>query len=238
MSAGIQMSQGEIIVLMDSDQENNPADIPRLVAKLEEGYDLVSGWRQNRWKNQFWKRRIPSQLANWLIQKISRTSLHDFGCTLKAYRRQVFNQVKLFGENHRFIPALASWYGFRITEIPVAYQPRPYGVSKYNLSRTWRVLLDLVFLRFTTKFFNRPLHFFGGFGLISLAFGGVAAILAIYFKLSRIHHKDFVETPLPILTTLFFLAGVILVLMGILAELLIRIYYQQSHHHPISSKKK
>lgn len=226
ISAGIDRSSGDVIVLMDADLENDPQDIPKLLDKIKEGYDVVSGWRQDRWKGQYFTRRLPSQIANYLISKISGIDLHDFGCTLKAYKREVLKRFKLYGEMHRFIPALAAWYGYRVYEIPVRYEKRKYGKSKYSISRVFRVLLDILFLKFLFKFLHRPLHFFGGVGIISVVLGGVAGLFALYFKLSKIHHKDFVETPLPVIMTMLVLLGTVFTLMGILAELLIRIYFE------------
>ncbi len=226
ISAGIDRSSGDVIVLMDADLENDPQDIPNLLNKIREGYDVVSGWRQDRWKDKYFTRRFPSQMANWLISKISNIELHDFGCTLKAYKREVLKQVKLYGEMHRFIPALAAWYGYKICEVPVRYEKRKFGRSKYGVSRVFRVLLDILFLKFLFKFLHRPLHFFGGAGIISAVLGAVAGLLALYFKFSKAHQKDFIETPLPVIMTMFILLGAVFILMGILAELLIRVYFE------------
>lgn len=230
LSAGIEAATGDIIVLIDSDLENDPNDIPRLVACLEEGYDVVSGWRKDRWADSPFSRRIPSKIANRLISHVSGVRLHDYGCTLKAYRRDVLLGVRLYGEMHRFIPAYASWKGSRVTEIPVAYQPRPYGVSNYGISRTFRVLLDLILLKFLTKYMNRPIHFFGGIGFVSLLFGVIAGLTAVVLKLMEI--RAFVDTPLPILSALFLIVGVQLVAMGVIAEMIMRTYYESQGKTP------
>lgn len=224
IQVGIEHAKGEIIVLMDSDLENDPADIPRLLEKLEEGYDVVSGWRQNRWQGQWLTRRLPSVLANKLISWLSGVYLHDYGCTLKAYRRDILTAIRLYGRMHRFIPIYAKWEGGRITEIPVRYQPRRFGKSHYGLMRTFSVLLDLTFILFLDRYLQRPMQFFGGLGLLSLLLSGGSFALAIYYKLSGL--KDFVETPLPEFTALFGSVGVVLISMGILGELIMRIYYE------------
>ncbi len=226
LSAGINRASGDIIVLLDSDLENSPYDVPKLVDKIKDGYDVVSGWRKNRWEGQFLTRKLPSTIANFLISKISDIELHDFGCTLKAYRKTVLKQIKLYGEMHRFIPALAAWYGYKVCEVSVEYKQRVYGSSKYGLSRIFKVLLDILFLKFLFKFLHRPLHFFGGIGIFSFFVGGLAGLIALYFKLSTANHKDFIETPLPTIMTMFVLLGAVFVLMGILAELLIRVYFE------------
>lgn len=221
---GIQHAQGQILVLMDSDLENDPADIPRLLEKIETGYDVVSGWRKDRWKGQWLTRRLPSILANALISYLSGVHLHDYGCTLKAYRREVLTPIRLYGRMHRFIPIYAKWEGGRITEIPVSYHPRKYGRSNYGMMRVISVLLDLVLIVFLDRYLQRPIQFFGGVGLGSMFAGVVSFLWALYYKLTG--QKDFVETPLLIFTALFISVGVVLLLIGILAELLVRIYYE------------
>ena len=224
INAGIHFAKGEIIVLIDSDLENLPSDIPMLVKKLEEGNDVVSGWRKNRWKGNYLTRKLPSLVANYLISKISGVKLHDYGCTLKAYRREILSEVKLYGQMHRFIPIYCKWQGCTVTEIPVNYQPRKYGKSNYGMSRTFKVILDLILIKFLEKYMQRPVHFFGGAGFLSFFAGLVSFAVAVYFKLTG--QKDFVETPLPILSAMFFIVGVLMILMGIIAEILIRIYYE------------
>jgi dolichol-phosphate mannosyltransferase len=224
IQVGIQHAEGEVIVLMDSDLENDPADIPRLLAKMEEGYDVVSGWRKDRWKGQWFTRKLPSMVANTLISWLSGVHLHDYGCTLKAYRREVLAPVRLYGRMHRFIPIYAKWEGGRITELPVSYHPRKYGRSNYGMMRIVSVLLDLVLIVFLDRYLQRPIQFFGGVGLLSILAGIGSFLWAIYYKITGL--KSFVQTPLPIFTALFISVGVVLLLIGVLAELLIRIYYE------------
>ena len=222
--AGIEHATGDVLVPMDSDLENSPADIPFLLKKINEGYDVVSGWRQGRWKGNFFTRRLPSILANKLISAITGVKLHDYGCTLKAYRREVIQGTPLYGEMHRFIPAYASWQGARITEILVRYQPRKHGKSNYGLSRTFKVLLDLVVIKFLSKYMKKPMHFFGGFGFISLVLGFFSGATALLLRIFNDVH--FIRTPLPLLTVFLIMMGVLFILMGILAEMLTRIYHE------------
>lgn len=236
IQTGIQHAEGEIIVLMDSDLENDPADIPHLLAKLEEGYDVISGWRKERWKGQFFTRKLPSILANALISYLSGVHLHDYGCTLKAYRRDVIAPVRLYGRMHRFIPIYAKWEGGRITEVPVSYHPRKYGRSNYGMMRIVSVLLDLILIVFLDRYLQRPMQFFGGVGLISILLGIGTFGWALYYKLTG--QKAFVETPLPIFTALFISVGVVLILIGILAELLVRVYYESTGRAPAQIRKK
>lgn len=236
INAGIQEASGDIIVLMDSDLENLPSDIPKLIDKLNEGYDVVSGWRKDRWEGQFLKRKLPSLLANSLISKVSGVKLHDYGCTLKIYKRDVLSEVRLYGQMHRFIPVYCKWQGGKVTEMPVKYQPRKYGQSNYGMSRTFKVILDLVLIKFLDKYMQRPIHFFGGAGLISFLVGFITIAVAIYFKATG--QKDFVETPLPILTVMFFIIGIIMILLGILAEILMRVYYESQNKFPFNIKNK
>jgi dolichol-phosphate mannosyltransferase len=234
--AGIDHASGDIIIMIDSDLENDPKDIPRLLEKIDEGYDVVSGWRKERWGDKKFRRKLPSVLANKLISQITRVPLHDYGCILKAYKRDVIVGVRLYGEMHRFIPAYASWRGAKVTEIPVDHRPRTYGKTNYGISRTFRVLLDLLVLKFLTKYMNRPIHFFGGLGFVSLALGCVAAGAAIIMKI--IGYRTFVGTPLPIFSALFIIVGVQLVVMGILAEILMRTYYESQDKKPYTIKEK
>ncbi len=224
INAGIQHATGEVLVLMDSDLENDPADIPLLLAKLDEGYDVVSGWRRDRWKGQFLTRKLPSLLANRLISSISGVRLHDYGCTLKAYRRDVIKDVTLYGQMHRFIPVYCSWQGGRVGELPVHYQPRQFGKSNYGLFRTYKVLLDLLLIKFLDKHMTKPIHFFGGAGFLSFGVAFLTFSLALYFKLTG--QKDFVQTPLPGITAMFFMIGVLMILLGVLAEMMMRTYFE------------
>lgn len=236
INAGVQSSNGDIIVLIDSDLENDPADIPLLLAKMEEGFDVVSGWRQERWKGQFLTRKLPSLTANKLISKISGVSLHDYGCTLKAYKRDVIMDVKLYGQMHRFIPVFCKWQGGKVSEIPVSYHPRMFGKSNYGLFRIYKVILDLLLIKFLDKYMNRPIHFFGGAGILSFLVAFLATGLAAYYKITD--QKDLVETPLPIIAAMFFIVGMLMILMGILAEILMRTYYESQNKMPFTIKEK
>ena len=229
MSAGIEAARGEVIVPMDGDLQNDPADIGRLLAELERGHDVVSGWRKER-KDRELGRKLPSRLANGLISAVSGVRLHDYGCSLKAYRREVLEGVRLYGEMHRFIPVYASWQGARVTELVVNHRPRTAGRSKYGLGRTLKVLLDLLVVKFLASFLSRPVYFFGGAGLAALALAAAAFAAAIGYKLAGV--KDLVETPLPLLGVLFAVTGVLCVLMGVLAELVVRTYYESQGRRP------
>jgi glycosyltransferase involved in cell wall biosynthesis len=236
INAGIQYAKGEILVLMDSDLENLPSDIPKLIDKLNEGYDVVSGWRQARWKGEFLTRKLPSLMANSLISYISGVKLHDYGCTLKAYRRDIISGVRLYGQMHRFIPVYCKWEGGKVAEMPVEYQPRKYGKSNYGMSRTFKVILDLVLIKFLDKYMQRPIHFFGGAGFISFLFSFATFGLALYFKLTG--QKDLIQTPLPTLSVMFFIIGILMVLLGVIAEILMRTYYESQNKFPFTIKNK
>ncbi|HKC20363.1 MAG TPA: glycosyltransferase family 2 protein [Candidatus Dormibacteraeota bacterium] len=223
VQAGIDHSRGDILVFLDGDMQNDPHDIPHLLAKLDEGYDVVSGWRRDRKDDA--SRVLPSQVANWLIARVTRVALSDFGCTLKAYRREVIDDVKLYGEMHRFIPVFAATVGARITEIPVNHRPRTYGKSKYSLSRTSRVALDLITVKLLGSYSTKPMYFFGfaAFGLWALA--AVLAAVVLIQKLAPPHvfaHNN----PLLLLSVVVFIVGVQFILMGLLAELVIRTYHE------------
>src|SRR5260221_2300265 len=198
-------------------------------AQLDAGYDVVSGWRKDGRDREF-ARTLPSRIANQLISALSGVHLHDYGCSLKAYRREVLRDVKLYGEMHRFIPIYASWQGARVTEMMVNHRVRRAGKSKYGLGRSWKVLLDLLVVKFLANFSTKPIYLFGGFGLIALLFSLASFSWALGYKL--IGAKDFVQTPLPLLGDLFALAGVLSVLMGLLAELTIRTYYESQDKRP------
>jgi glycosyltransferase involved in cell wall biosynthesis len=230
MSAGIEAARGRIIVPMDADLQNDPADIARLLTALEEGgHEVVSGWRRER-KDLEFGRKLPSRVANGLISAVSGVRLHDYGCSLKAYRREVLEGVRLYGEMHRFIPIYASWQGARVSELVVNHRPRRAGRSKYGLGRTLKVLLDLLVVKFLANYLTRPIYLFGGAGLAAF-FGALLALgAALAFKLSG--KKDLVSTPLPLLAVAFALAGVVCVLMGLLAELVIRTYYESQGKRP------
>lgn len=223
MMAGIDHSQGDIIIPMDADLQNDPEDIPRLLEKLDEGYDVCSGWRQDRQDHAI-KRNLPSRVANKLISTISGVSLHDYGCSLKAYRRKVIKDVKLYGEMHRFIPIYANWMGARVTEIPVNHHSRLHGESNYGLNRTYKVILDLIVIQFMSRYMQKPIHFFGGFGLINLALSFLTFGWMLSLKL--FWDTSFSVTPLPMLIILFFLIGLQSIFFGLLAEIQMRTYYE------------
>ena len=223
MSAGIDAARGRVLVPMDADLQNDPADIRRLLAKLDEGFDVVSGWRKNR-QDKAVTRKLPSMIANRIISWIGGVPLHDYGCSLKAYRRDVLKDVKLYGEMHRFIPIYASWAGARVTEIPVEHHARTMGKSKYGLSRTLKVVYDLVTIKFMASYQTKPIYVFGSFGLLAFFVSAFAGLFAIYWKL--VGRADFVETPLPVLAIVMFAVGVQFFLMGLLAEMLVRTYHE------------
>ena len=223
MAAGIDAAQGEVLIPMDADLQNDPADIIRLLDKLDEGYDVVSGWRKNR-KDKMVTRKIPSMIANRLISWIGGVPLHDYGCSLKAYRREALQDVRLYGEMHRFIPIYASWAGARVSEIPVEHHPRTMGKSKYGLSRTLKVVFDLMTIKFMASYQTKPIYVFGSFGMLAFFVSVVAGLYAVFLKL--FHKADFVQTPLPILAIVMFAVGIQFLLMGLLAEMLVRTYHE------------
>lgn len=234
MSAGIKFASGDIIIPMDSDLQNDPNDIPKFLSKLNEGYDVVSGWRKNR-KDFAISRKLPSFLANMLIRKITNVKIHDYGCSMKAYKSEIIKDVLLYGEMHRFIPAYTAWHGGKIAEIVVNHRPRINGKTNYGIARTFYVLLDLVVVKFLSKYMNKPMHFFGGLGFVSLGFGLFAGILSVFLKI--IHSRDFVETPLPIFSALFIIVGVVLVAMGVISEMIMRVYYESQGKTPYNVRE-
>src|SRR5882762_4388409 len=223
LAAGFDAAEGAVIVAMDGDLQHAPEEIPKLLAKLEEGYDVVSGWREQRVDN-LWTRRVPSKIANWLMAQVSGVSLHDFGTTFKAYRAPVIKRIRLYGDLHRFIPALASWGGARIAEVPIANIPRPQNQSHYGLSRTWRVMADLITVRFLLKYVNRPLHLFGPLGFLSVGSGAAAAAWILATKLLTGAPIFLSHGPLLLLSAVLIQTGIVLFGLGLLAELLTRIY--------------
>ncbi|RMG09250.1 MAG: glycosyltransferase [Acidobacteria bacterium] len=223
MSAGFDLSRGEILIPMDADLQNDPGDIPKLLEKIDEGYDVVSGWRKNR-HDKLLSRRIPSILANKIISLISGVHLHDYGCSLKAYRKEVIDGIKLYGEMHRFIPIYASWAGAKVTEIPVNHHPRTRGKSKYGLSRTFKVIFDLMTIKFMASYQTKPLYVFGTFGLISFIISLITGSWALYLKI--FDNVSFILTPLPLITIVMLAISVQFFLMGLLAEMLIRTYHE------------
>jgi len=228
MSAGFNHARGKAIVTLDGDLQNDPADIPLLLAKLNEGYDLVSGWRKDRKDSA--SRVLPSKIANWLIGRVTGVELHDYGCSLKAYRAELAADVNLYGELHRFLPALAFIEGARITEMPVRHYARKFGKSKYGLGRTFRVLMDLLTIAFIKKFLTRPMHVFGSMGLVSMFLGTTLGLYLTFLKLA--FAEDIGNRPLLILAVLLFLTGVQLFSFGLLAELVMRTYHE-SQGRPI-----
>jgi glycosyltransferase involved in cell wall biosynthesis len=223
MAAGFDYAQGHVVITLDGDLQNDPIDIPNLLAKLNEGYDLVSGWRKQR-QDAALTRLLPSKIANLLIGKVTGVKLHDYGCSLKAYRKELVSDMKLYGELHRFLPALAFIEGARITELPVRHHARRFGHSKYGLGRTFRVLMDLMTIFFMKKFLTRPMHVFGLFGLIAMALGISLGFFLIFLKFGV--GQSIGDRPLLILTVVLFLTGVQLFSFGLLAELGMRTYHE------------
>ncbi|MBF2028408.1 MAG: glycosyltransferase family 2 protein [Oscillatoriales cyanobacterium C42_A2020_001] len=228
MAAGFRFAQGNIIITMDGDLQNDPTDIPMLIAKLNEGYDLVSGWRKNR-QDATITRKIPSKIANWLIGQVTGVKVHDYGCSLKVYRSELVADMNLYGELHRFLPALAFIEGARITEVPVQHHPRQFGKSKYGLDRTFRVVMDLTTVFFMRKFLTRPMHVFGLMGLVSTALGFA---IGLYLTSLKLGFGESINRPLLTLAVVLLLAGVQLFSFGLLAELLMRTYHE-SQGRPI-----
>jgi glycosyltransferase involved in cell wall biosynthesis len=222
MSAGIDAAKGDILIPMDADLQNDPGDIKRLLDKLDEGYDVVSGWRKNR-QDKLVSRKIPSQIANRIISWIGGVKLHDYGCSLKAYRREVIQDVRLYGEMHRFIPIYASWAGARVTEIPVDHHARTMGKSKYGISRTIKVIFDLMTIKFMASYQTKPIYVFGTFGMIAFLLALIAGIWAVVLKFEGV---SFILTPLPVITVVMLAISVQFFLMGLLAELLVRTYHE------------
>lgn len=230
LSAGFHHAKGNIIITMDSDLQNDPSDIPRLLEKIDEGYDVVSGWRADR-KDKFISRKLPSILANKLIVKMTGVNIHDFGCTLKAYRKDVVENINLYGEMHRFIPALAKWIGAEITEIKVKHHPRKHGKSKYGISRTIRVILDLLTIKFLLSFSTKPIQIFGLIGLGSSVLG---FFICLYLSIGKIFFPSEATSltkrmPMLLLGVLLILVGVQLITMGLLGEIIVRTYYESQN---------
>ncbi len=226
MMAAIDHTKGEVLVPIDGDMQNDPKDIADLVAKLDEGYDVVSGWRADRKDNPI-RRNLPSRVANWLISIVSGVRLHDYGCSLKAYRRSALEGIRLYGEMHRFIPIYTYWNGARVTEMPVRHHPRAHGKSKYGLKRIPKVLLDLAVVVFLHRYGQKPMYVFGTAGLLALTASFLCVVAAGYYKFFG--NKSFIETPLPTLFAVCFLTGVMCLLMGLLAELLARTYFESQN---------
>jgi len=229
IAAGIDHSDGGIIVLMDADLQNDPKDIPMMLEQIEQGYDVVSGWRVNR-KDTFFSRTLPSRIANWLISVVTGVHLHDYGCTLKAYRREVITDFRLYGEMHRFIPAYASSVGAKITEVPVTHHPRRFGKTKYGFDRTLKVFLDLVTVKFLLSYAKKPIYLFGGAGIILITISGLSLV---YLAIRRLAFQiSAVNSPLFQTSLMFMILGFQSILMGLIAELLVRTYHE-SQRKPI-----
>ena len=233
LAAGFDHARGEYIIAMDGDLQHDPADIPLFLEKIAEGYDIVSGWRKARIDN-LWLRRIPSRCANWLMAKLSGVDIHDFGTTFKAYRREILEQVPLYGELHRFIPALASWYGASICEVPIKNVNRERGISHYGISRTFRVFFDLITIRFLLRYLSRPLHFFGTFGMVSMM-GGSALVAWLGIEKFLRHIPVMAEHgPLAMVALGLLLGGLNLLAIGLLGEMQVRHYHEPRNRAPYS----
>jgi glycosyltransferase involved in cell wall biosynthesis len=226
MSAGIDHARGDVLVPLDADLQNDPADIPRLLSKLDEGYDVVSGWRTDR-KDHWLTRRLPSMVANRLISRIAGIELHDYGCSLKAYRREALVDVKLYGEMHRFIPIYAGWAGARVAEISVSHHPRHRGESKYGLSRASKVIFDLITIKFMSTYLTKPLYVFGWAGMLCLAASLFSFLLSLYFRIFGGVHLN--RMPLATLAMIMFAMGVQFIFMGLLAEMIVRTYHESQN---------
>ncbi|HNP85338.1 MAG TPA: glycosyltransferase family 2 protein [Kouleothrix sp.] len=222
-SAGFDRARGEVVVTLDADLQNDPADISMLLERIDAGYDVVSGWRAHR-QDPFLNRRLPSIIANWIISRVTGVHLHDFGCSLKAYRTEVLSEIRLYGELHRFIPAIASWQGVAVTELPVHHAPRQFGKSKYGIGRTLRVILDLITIRFLLSYGTRPMQIFGLFGLILSGLGMLTGVYLTYTKL--VYNESIGNRPLLLLAVLLIVVGMQLISMGLVGELVVRTYYE------------
>ena len=236
LAAGFDNAQGDFVLAMDGDLQHDPREIPQFLSKLEEGYDVVSGWRAQRADN-FVMRRIPSRAANWLMAKLSGVNIHDFGTTFKAYRREVIQSIPLYGQMHRFIPALASWWGASICEIPISNPPRVAGKSHYGITRTFRVFFDLLTIRFLLKYMTRPLHFFGSFGAVSVLVGGAISFGLLLMKLIRGGHLLSQHGPYFIVAAVLILAGVQMIGIGLLGELQVRHFYSPQNRAPYAVER-
>ncbi len=226
MAAGFDAARGAVIVPMDADLQNDPRDIPRLLEKIEEGFDVVSGWRARR-QDRFFSRRLPSLVANWLISRITGVKLHDYGCSLKAYHRDLAEHMHLYGEMHRFLPVLASWAGASVVEIPVNHRPRSFGRSKYGIDRTLRVVLDLITIKFLMSYRTKPMQVFGKWGLYAMVMGFVAGIVTLAEKM--VYGQDVTDNAWLYICILFGLGGLQLIGMGLLGELSVRTYYESQN---------
>jgi glycosyltransferase involved in cell wall biosynthesis len=236
LAAGFDQAQGHYVLAMDGDLQHEPAEIPTFLAKLEEGYDVVSGWRSQRADN-FVMRRIPSRAANWLMARLSGVAIHDFGTTFKAYRREVIQNIPLYGEMHRFIPALASWYGASICEIPISNPKREFGRSHYGISRTVRVFFDLLTIRFLLRYMTRPLHFFGTIGVLGMFVGSAMAFWLLALKLLTGQHIMEVHGPIFVIAGVLILAGIQMMGIGLLGELQVRHFHTSTQRAPYAIER-
>ena len=227
LAAAIEYSRGNVLVPMDADLQNDPADVPAMLGKLEEGYDIVSGWRKNR-KDPWLTRVLPSKIANGIVSWVTKVNLHDFGCSLKAYRREVLADVKLYGEMHRYTPVYASWQGGRVTEMVVNHRPRKAGKSKYGLLRTLKVVLDLVTVKLLGDFSTKPIYFFGGVGLVLMGLGVLSGIYSLIKRFFLVREPLYTD-PFALFAVFLFLSGLICVMMGLLAELIVRTYHESQN---------
>jgi glycosyltransferase involved in cell wall biosynthesis len=223
ISAGFDLATGDVIIPMDGDCQNDPNDIPKFIAEIERGYDVVSGWRKNR-QDKALSRKLPSRIANLLIARIGGVPLNDYGCTMKAYRPDVVKGIRLYGEMHRFIPIYAAWEGARITEIVANHRARTRGSSKYGINRTFKVLMDLMVLKFLEGFYQKPMYIFGGFGILSIIASFLTFLLMVFLRVRGI--ATFIETPLPALAVTFFMIGVLGTMLGLLSEMQVRTYFE------------
>lgn len=231
MNAGLHLARGDVVCTLDADLQNDPADIPVLLAKLDEGYDLVHGWRKDR-HDAFWRRRLPSKIANWVISKVTGFPVRDLGCTLKVMRREIAQELQLYGEMHRFIPILAHWRGARCAEMVTRHHPRRFGSSKYGISRTLRVVLDLITVKYMIQYLASPMKLFGGIGMVSLSVATLSAAATIGMKL--VSGIDMTGNPLLLLAMLGILAGLQFFVLGLLGELGVRTYYESQGKQPYS----
>jgi glycosyltransferase involved in cell wall biosynthesis len=237
LAAGFDHARGQVVVAMDGDLQHAPEDMPAFLAKIEEGYDVVSGWRERR-RDGYWTRRVPSRIANWLMARLSGVRLHDFGTTFKAYRRPIIKRIALHGELHRFIPALASWQGARIAEIPITNPPRASNKSHYGLSRTWRVMSDLLTVRFLLRYATRPLHVFGPFAFVLLGAGGLGGVYLLAEKLIGSGGVFIEHGPLLLVSVMLLGAGANLLAVGLVAELLVRVYYDGKRNRIYTERRR
>lgn len=234
LMAGIDHAAGNVIVTIDADLQNDPKDISRLLAELDKGADVVSGWRKSR-RDAAIRRTLVSRAANWLISRISGVPLHDYGCTLKAYRKDVLQGMRLYGEMHRFVPIYASWMGAKVVELPVSHHARRFGKSKYGLNRTFKVVLDLLVVKFFSRYLAKPIYVFGGFGLWSILLGMAVIAYALYMKFAE--GVSLIQTPLPELAAMLVLIGFISIMMGLLAEIMVRTYFESQGRTSYNVKK-